>query len=339
MLLQAPPENPAKKSSLEARYPLVANELQDVKRSLLDILKPEAAILAENLQLSLSNTGKLFRPALLLLTSKACQASEITSQDIETAAVAELIHTATLIHDDVLDDAELRRGEPTLKTLRGNKIAVLSGDYLLAQASLKLSKLNNCKLVSIYAHVLSDLCDGEILQLQQQGNCLMDWSQYLRKTQCKTASLFEACTESAGVIHQQSDAIIEQLKAYGRHLGLAFQLADDLLDFTSTAEALGKPALEDLRQGIVTAPVILALQKTQGQERQKLETLIRAVFEDSTKVLPLLETLNDLNAITQTRDLALEHSEKAVQALACLPDSPYKTALADLATHAVDRVS
>jgi all-trans-nonaprenyl-diphosphate synthase len=340
-------ETNTNKNSLEARYPLVAEDLARVKTSLLAILKPEAAILAENMQLSLSNTGKLFRPALLLLTAKACGAQHATNADIETAAVAELIHTATLIHDDVLDDAELRRGEPTLKHLQGNKIAILSGDYLLAQASLKLSTLNHCRLVAIYAHVLSDLCDGELLQLQQERDVTVTWDAYLRKTQCKTATLFEACTESAGVIHQQPEAIIEALKAYGRHLGLAFQLADDLLDFTSDSEKLGKPALGDLQHGLLTAPIILALDATKHDStaHQALTARIEDIFSQEsdassdTAIQALLKTLEEEGYLEKARQLALEHAEHACQSLSVLEDTPYRQALEDLARHAVQRLA
>lgn len=335
----SPVQKPSTLAASSARFPWVAEELDAVKASLLEILTPEAMVLATRINATLKNTGKLFRPALLMLTSKACNHGSTTHDDIETAAVAELIHTATLIHDDVLDDADLRRGQATLKHLEGNRIAILAGDFLLAQASLKLSKLNNCRLVSIYAKVLADLCDGELLQLEQNKDLSTSWESYLRKTACKTATLFEACCESAGVIHQQSPEMIAQLKHYGQCLGIAFQLADDLLDFTASEKELGKPALEDLRQGILTAPVLLALRQT-PQNSPELATLtqqVQAVFEDEQAIEPLLLQLKTQGWLDKTQAMAMQYVEDAIKAIRHLPASEYRDALEGLARDAVQR--
>lgn len=317
---------------------LVQDELLAVCQAIQGIAWPNACDLTEALESTLSRPGKLFRPSLHLIAAKACNEGKVNDNDIQTAAVAELIHTATLLHDDVLDDASLRRGKPTLKHEAGNRVAILSGDYLLAQASLKLSELNNCRLVGIYAKVLSDLCQGEVYQMMHFQNIQMDWETYIEKTRCKTASLFQACGESVGVIHQLSEENIDNLKHYGYALGMAFQLMDDILDYTSTSTVMGKPVLDDLQNGILTAPVLLALKNSDATTRQNIEKNIAAAFEnDQTASIALQKELIDAGYIDKTRELAKKYYQEACDAVAFLPDSDYKTALHTLALSTIER--
>ena len=320
--------------SIEAQSPavFVQKELEAVKQRVLAIAEPRALVLAEALNHSLRRTGKLFRPVILLLMVKALNPNKaVDIAAIETAAVAEMIHTATLLHDDVLDDAELRRQNPTINATQGNKLAILAGDYLLAQASWKLSQLNNCRLVAIFAEVLTSLCDGELIQLTNQNNLELSWQDYELKTFCKTASLFQACAESAAIIAQSSAHEIESLKHYGKALGMAFQLQDDLLDFTATEEELGKPVLDDVKNGILTAPVLLALQDT--TLKPQLEALISNVIEtpSNENKQALLALLHDSNALQQTAQLVQEYTQQALNSISYLADSDYKTALMTLA--------
>ena len=281
-------------------YDLVQADLEAVKHSLTGVIPPESQVLAGTVAQSLDSGGKYLRPVVTLLAGKSLSAASDDKEGqrdyklTETAAVSEMIHIATLLHDDVLDESDLRRGKPTVRSLLGNKISVLSGDYLLAQASLKLSKLGSTRLVAIYAQVLADLCDGEVTQMT--GSFALDilnegslnspqdlesaWASYYHKTHCKTASLFAAGCEAAGVVNDLPEDQIQSLRAYGRNFGIVFQMVDDLLDYTSSAEEMGKPVLDDLRNGIINAPVLLALQskKLSAQEHAEFRKQIKTIF-------------------------------------------------------------
>lgn len=324
---------------IDAIYEPVQTDLVRVRESLLAIVPPETALLVESVHHAMGGEGKLFRPLLCLLASGA--SGQIESSHIETAAVAELIHVATLLHDDVLDDAGLRRGKATIRALWGNKISILSGDYLLAQASLKLSKLNNCRLVSIFATVLSNLCEGEVEQIHTSYNLKTSWDSYFKKSICKTASLFSACCESAGVLNHLPETEIQALKLFGEQFGIAFQIVDDLLDYTASAEKLGKPVLDDLKNGLLNAPVLIALEafEAQPEKRQTLETLVEKVFTEDPESLQqaLFALLEEADAIPKTLAMAEDYAEKARSAIRFLPPTPYLKALEGLTRYAIRR--
>lgn len=329
---------------IAAVYALLQSHLVSVEASLQAIITPQTETLAKSISHTLDAGGKMLRPVLLILLSGAT--GVIDSRHIETAAVAELIHVATLLHDDVLDDAATRRGLPTVKHLWGNKIAILSGDYLLAQASYKLSQLNDCRLVSIYAKVLGDLCEGEVLQLQAAYQLDPSWALYRQKSICKTAALFSACCESAGVLNACTDEQIEALKAFGIAFGLAFQMMDDLLDYTSTQQALGKPVFEDIRQGLVNAPILVALESypADSEDYADLKRILLALFEldaeaTDRKALEtaLYQHLEVTQAIAKTKALAEASLQEAMAFLGELPDSQYKAALYTLSEYALAR--
>lgn len=268
------------------------------------------------IEYALGTPGKLLRPMLCLMIAHATQPSSqgdsetaVTDNHITTAAVAEMIHVATLLHDDVLDDADTRRGKTTARLKWNNTIAILGGDYLLAQASRLLAQIGNIRLVSIYSDVLADLCDGEIEQLRTQYALTLDWESYYKKTRCKTASLFAAACESAGVLNQLDEPIIQHCKAFGDNVGQAFQLVDDLLDFQSTQAQTGKPILNDLRQGLITAPVLLAYEdgRLNSNEQSQLSGAIQQLFDDSNN----LTALDAIQAL-----LTKAHAYQATQAMA-----------------------
>ncbi|WP_303673217.1 polyprenyl synthetase family protein [Vampirovibrio chlorellavorus] len=324
--------------TLQQAFDLILAPLNSVKDNLKAIIPPQSAVLAETVEYSLLSGGKYLRPVVTLLCAQASKpqsASEI-HQAVEASAVAEMIHVATLLHDDVIDGSELRRGRKTVRAQWGNKISILSGDYLLAQASVKLAKLGNPRLVSIFAHVLADLCDGEVEQMNSSYHLDTAWDSYYRKTMCKTASLFSAGCESAGVINGLPEAQIQALKSYGHHFGIAFQVADDLLDYTATEAEMGKPVLDDLRNGLLTAPILLALEseKLSAEAQAELKQLTTQLFEtpsDETLIQKIQDYLTKADAVAGTQRLADQYVEKAKQSLDFLPDSEAKTALINLA--------
>lgn len=337
---------PAQAIDIDRIYAPVRADLKRVEASLKQIVTPEAALLMQAVSHSLEVNGKMFRPLLSLLMAGASGDTQapIDNRQIETAAVAELIHIATLMHDDVLDDADLRRGRQTVRSLWGNKVSILGGDYLLAQASLKLSRLDNCRLVSIFAQVLADLCEGEVEQIRTGYNLQPTWDSYYRKSRCKTASLFGACCEAAAVINALPEPHIQSLRLFGEKFGIAFQIIDDLLDYTSSADQLGKPVLEDLHNGILNAPVLIALERLQQEnpaQYERFKTIIEALFDehadrDALKQ-PLMDILDSVQAVEATRGLANRLITEARETLAFLPDSQYRQALLDLTDYAVQR--
>jgi all-trans-nonaprenyl-diphosphate synthase len=330
--------------SIQEVFALVLNPLNQVKDSLMAIIPPDSAVLAETVQYSLTGGGKYLRPVVTLLSGAATrrQTEAQQQQTIEAAAVAEMIHVATLLHDDVIDGSELRRGKKTVRAQWGNKVSVLSGDYLLAQASVKLSKLNNTRLVSIFAHVLADLCDGEVEQMHTSFRLDASWDSYYKKTICKTASLFSAGCESAGVINDLPEEHIQALRSYGHHFGLAFQIMDDLLDYTATETEMGKPVLDDLRNGLLTAPILLALESNQlsPTERQTLQAEVESLFShpsDETIIATIQNLLIKSQAIEETRRLAYRYIAEAEQSLTFVTDSVEKQALLSLVNYITQR--
>ncbi|MEB3287035.1 MAG: polyprenyl synthetase family protein [Vampirovibrionales bacterium] len=337
----------------QAFLALISTDLDAVKTSLKAIIPPQTDILADSISGSLNSGGKYLRPAITLLSGKALSESNSASKTTDAnlkmrhlsdvAAVSEMIHVATLLHDDVLDEADLRRGKTTIRAALGNKISVLSGDYLLAQASLKLAQLGNTRLVSIYAQVLADLCDGEVAQMTGSYDLASPieqlWERYRHKTYCKTASLFAAGCEAAGVVYGLCENDIQALRNFGTQFGMAFQVADDLLDYTSSEETMGKPVLGDLRHGLLNAPILLALTSNHlSQDEQKalandLGTILARSPQDieDAQLSPVLAWLEKAQAIAKTRDLIEEHTQNAIGSLAFLPESDSKTALTRLA--------
>jgi heptaprenyl diphosphate synthase len=315
----------------------VSQELRAVEQSIRHITLPEVSLLAEALMSAVSTPGKLMRPSLVLLSGGAT--GTIQAAHIEAGAVAELIHLATLLHDDVLDDADLRRGQPTVKAAFGNQIAILSGDYLLAQASLKLSQLNNCRLVSIFSIVLGALCAGEVQQAVTAYNIEASWENYYKKSNGKTAALFAACCEAAAVINQLAEHEVQQHRLYGEKLGLAFQVIDDLLDYTAKQSDFGKPVLDDLKNGLLNAPALLALEYSPN--RQGLQELIQRLWkaEGASEDLEalILDQFQSSHAFEKTKQLAENLIQEACDCLSPLPHSPYKTGLQDLAQYVLER--
>lgn len=339
--LDMPAEKPV--DALEI-YTLVQQDLYRVKDSLTRIIPPETELLADAIAHSMTNKGKLLRPVLCLLAAGAT--GGIAQPHIETAAVAELIHVATLLHDDVLDEADLRRGSETIRARWGNKISILSGDYLLAQASLKLSQLNHCRLVSIFATVLANLCEGEVEQIRLSYQLNTNWDSYFKKSICKTAALFGACCESVGVLNQLPEHEIQALRTYGEKFGIAFQVIDDLLDYTGSTDSLGKPILDDLKNGLLNAPILLALAHfpADSPERRELQALVTHLFEPSENgrdpyenQKALLALFEKADIVAQTLALAERYATEARHAIGFLPNTPYQQGLMALTHYVVRR--
>ncbi|MCC5624141.1 solanesyl diphosphate synthase [Nostoc sp. CHAB 5715] len=278
--------------------------------------------------------GKRIRPAIVLLISRATMLDqEITPRHRRLAEITEMIHTASLVHDDVVDESQMRRGVPTVHSLFGNRVAVLAGDFLFAQSSWYLANLDNLEVVKLLSEVIMDLATGEI---QQGINCFdygISIETYLKKSYYKAASLIANSSKAAGLLSDVSLETAEHLYDYGRHLGLAFQIMDDILDFTSTTDTLGKPAGSDLKSGNLTAPVLFAL-----KEKPYLEVLIERKFAQEGDLEQALALIQDSQGIQQARELAAHHAKLAIEHLAVLPPSESHQALINIAEYTLSRL-
>ncbi|HEY9616489.1 MAG TPA: solanesyl diphosphate synthase [Microcoleaceae cyanobacterium] len=278
--------------------------------------------------------GKRVRPAIVLLVSKATMlGEEITSRHRRLAEITEMIHTASLVHDDVVDESELRRGVPTVHSSFGNRIAVLAGDFLFAQSSWYLANLDNLEVVKLLSQVIMDLAEGEIQQGLSRFATDLSIEAYLEKSYYKTASLIANSSKAAAVLSETSEQLATALYGYGRNLGLAFQIVDDILDFTGSTEELGKPAGSDLKSGNLTAPVLYAL-----EEQPYLEKLIEREFAQPGDLEQALSLICDSQGIERSRELAREHARMAIECLADLPQSSYHQVLIKLTDYVLRRL-
>jgi len=317
--------------------------------SLFTPVEADLQILADNLKQLVGNRhpilyaaaehlfgagGKRIRPAIVLLISRATMLEkEITARHRRLAEITEMIHTASLVHDDVVDDSDLRRGVPTVHSLFGNRIAVLAGDFLFAQSSWYLANLDNLSVVKLLSEVIMDLADGEIQQGLSRFDASVTTESYIKKSYYKTASLMANSAKAAGILSEVSPEIAENLYNYGRHLGLAFQIVDDILDFTSSTDTLGKPVGSDLKSGNLTAPVLFAL-----AEQPHLETLIEREFVQDSDLEQALELIQNSQGVQQAKELAAYHAKLAAENISTLAISDSRQTLINLTDFVLSRL-
>jgi len=317
--------------------------------SLFTPVEADLQILADNLKQLVGNRhpilyaaaehlfgagGKRIRPAIVLLISRATMLEkEITARHRRLAEITEMIHTASLVHDDVVDDSDLRRGVPTVHSLFGNRIAVLAGDFLFAQSSWYLANLDNLPVVKLLSEVIMDLADGEIQQGLSRFDASVTTESYIKKSYYKTASLMANSAKAAGLLSEVSPEIAENLYNYGRHLGLAFQIVDDILDFTSSTDTLGKPVGSDLKNGNLTAPVLFAL-----AEQPHLETLIEREFTQDSDLEQALELIENSQGVPQAKELAAYHAKLAAENISTLAISDARQTLINLTDFVLSRL-
>ena len=278
--------------------------------------------------------GKRVRPAIVLLVARATMPDQdLTPRHRRLAEITEMIHTASLVHDDVVDEADLRRNVPTVNSLFDNRIAVLAGDFLFAQSSWYLANLDNLEVVKLLSEVIRDFAEGEILQGLNRFDTNLSIEMYLEKSYYKTASLIANSAKAAALLSEVSTEIAENLYNYGRNLGLAFQIVDDIFDFTGSTEILGKPAGSDLASGILTAPVLYAL-----EEKPFLQVLIEREFSEEEDLTKALSAIAESKGIEKARQLATNHAHLAVESLTCLKPSTACQALKELSEYVLSRL-
>jgi octaprenyl-diphosphate synthase len=279
--------------------------------------------------------GKRLRPALLLLSSKLCGFQGPAA--IRLGTVVELIHTATLVHDDVIDEADTRRGRPSTNSRWGDHTSVLAGDWLYMRAFNIALAERNFKILDLLIALTQAMVEGELLQLHWQRRMDISEDVYFELTYRKTACLFSACLRLGALLAGRSEEEENLLGAYGLNLGLSFQLIDDLLDFTSSEEILGKPIGNDLREGKVTLPLIYLLQRCGREEAQKVRSVLEEGGFNSVGFGEILELIDRYNTLRAARERAQEFAQKAKRCLEKFPDTPYKDALRSLPDFMLDR--
>ncbi len=278
--------------------------------------------------------GKRVRPAIVLLISRATLLEkDITQRHRRLAEITEMIHTASLVHDDVVDESEIRRNVPTVNSLFNNRVAVLAGDFLFGQSAWYLANLDNLEVVKLLSEVIKDMAEGEIQQGLNRFDTTTTIEKYLDKTYKKTASLIANSAKSAGLLSGVSTEMAENLYLYGRNIGLAFQIVDDILDFTGSTEALGKPAGSDLISGNLTIPVLYAL-----EEKPYLEKLIEREFAQPDDLEQALALVKESQGIKRSRELASNYAQLAVQNLVSLKPSESSQALIELGDYVLSRL-
>jgi geranylgeranyl pyrophosphate synthase len=279
----------------------------------------------------ISGGGKRLRPALVLLSAHLCGAEPEPA--LCAAAGVEMLHTATLVHDDLIDGSLMRRGVETLNAQWSPAATVLTGDYVFARAAYLVAQTNNVHLVQRFAETLMTICNGEIRQMLHSQRAHPSRQEYEQRIYAKTASLIALSAEAGAILAGASTDLIVALRTYGERLGLAFQVVDDVLDFVADTDTLGKPVGSDLRQGLVTLPVLLLLENEPDHP-----TLQRALMHPSNETVEeAVRVVVTSPAVEQALAIARDYSERAKAALAGLPESLYRNALLDLVDFSVHR--
>ena len=321
-------------------FGLVRRDLLQVEEELERQSRSNVQILSHLNRYLLSSGGKRLRPALLLLAAKVF-GEALDHSIISMAAVMEMLHTATLVHDDIIDGAAIRRGKKTVAQQWGNDIAVLLGDWLYMTAFETSLQQRNLEVLDVLTEATRKMTEGELLQLPLVGDLRITEEQHFEIVQRKTGFLFSASCRLGGVLRGASAVEKAALEDYGMNLGIAFQLTDDLLDFTSDAKKLGKPVLSDLREGKVTLPLIRLLDQYPKYEALVIEAMNEMGAETgeeneeaANKVLAILREYGQLEI---ARDEAMNYAARAQEALESLPDNQYRQALYDIAQFVVER--
>ena len=315
----------------------VDNDLHILTENLKQLVGARHPILRAAAEHLFDAGGKRIRPAVVLLVARATivdgGAEDISPRHRRLAEITEMIHTASLVHDDVVDEANLRRNVPTVHSLFDNKVAVLAGDFLFAQSSWYLANLDNLEVVKLLSEVIRDFAEGEILQSLNSFDPNLTVEAYLEKSYYKTASLIANSAKAAGILSGVSQEIANNLYQYGRNLGLAFQIVDDIFDFTGSTKILGKPTSSDLANGILTVPVLYAM-----EEKPYLQVLIEREFSEEGDLEEALDLVRNGNSITRTKELATTYAGLAKQNLECLSVSDSSEALRELTDYALSRL-
>jgi len=318
---------------LTAIYEPIRQDLVQVEDRLKAVCEVDFPHLSQLLDYSLRSGGKRVRPALVLLSGKFYR------YDLEhllpMAAAIEVLHTATLVHDDAIDNSMVRHGRPTINKEWGEDRAILLGDYLLAKSEELVADTRNLRVIKLFAQTIMTISGGELNQAFNAFNLEQTEQQYLERIASKTASLLTLATESGAILSQAPEKSVGALKEYGYNLGSAFQIVDDILDFIGTEEEMGKPVGSDLAEGTLTLPAILLLQRYPGDN--PVRRLFRHQGDDGENIRLAIEQIRDSSIIADCYKLASDYRARAHRNLSLLPDNDSRRALAELVDYVVVR--
>jgi octaprenyl-diphosphate synthase len=311
----------------------IADDMRAVDQLIRHRLASEVVLINQISEYIINSGGKRLRPALLLLVANALGVT--SPHRFELAAVIEFIHTSTLLHDDVVDESDLRRGRQTANALFGNAASVLVGDFLYSRSFEMMVSVDNMRVMQILARATNVIAEGEVLQLLNMHDPDVDEARYLQVIKYKTATLFEAATQLAAVLANADAQTEAAVLEYGGRLGTAFQLMDDWLDYAGDTDAMGKNAGDDLREGKPTLPLIHVLQHGTPEER----ALVREAIENggTDKFEPILAAITRTGALDYTLARAQEEADAAAQIISTLPSSQYKNSLLELCSYSIAR--
>ena len=324
-----------RKSDIDGVFRYLKDDLRKVERALVKHLKspvPLVPVVGRHITLS---GGKRFRPAVLLLVAEAC--GYTGPRRIVMSVVTEYMHNATLLHDDVVDGGMVRRGKPAANVVYGNSVSILVGDFLFARASQLMTEDGDLDVLGIYARTLVSLSEGEVLQLMKSADRNISEEEYLRVVYHKTASLIAAATETGAVLAGAGPPVRRKMFEYGRSVGIAFQLVDDILDYVGSEKELGKRPLQDLREGKITLPLIHALREAGMADRERAAEILGRGKCSEREISFLSGMVARNGGLEYTRRRAQAHVDRGKRFLASLPASPARDGLESLSEYIVSR--
>ena len=324
-----------KTTAVERLQALVAKDMKDVNRAILDRMQSPVALIPQLAGHLIASGGKRLRPMLTLACAKLI-GYEGKRQN-KLAACVEFIHTATLLHDDVVDESKLRRGQETANEIWGNQASVLVGDFLFSRSFELMVEDGSLKVLKILSSASSVIAEGEVLQLSVAGDVSTSEEVYLQVIESKTAALFAAACEIAGVVAEQGDKVETALRDYGKYLGIAFQLADDALDYSARQVTLGKTIGDDFREGKLTLPVMLAYRRGGDEEQAFWKRTMEDHDQSDADLTQALAYMAKHDTLTDTLRRAHHYGDMAKDALAIFPDTDAKEILCDIVDFSIER--
>ncbi len=315
---------------------LLTRDLTAIDNLITQELASSVPLTQEITQHIFKSGGKRLRPLLLILIAKSCSATNaLNTRHFELAAVIEFVHTATLLHDDVIDNSDMRRGKKTANAIWNNQASVLVGDFLYSRAFQILSRQNNPRIMETLAETTNAIAEGELRQLMNQHNPELSEEDYFKVITEKTAQLFAAAAEIGAILSNAPTKTQQAAAYYGLHIGIAFQIIDDLLDYTASSDTTGKNLGDDLADSKTTLPIIYAIQASDKPQADYLKETIQQ--GNATEIDNVIRILKETKALEKTREQAIFHTKKATAVLANFPESAYRQAMEDLLLFAVQR--
>lgn len=312
---------------------LIADDMGAVNSLIQKRLQSDVVLINQLSHYIIGNGGKRLRPMLALMTARACGYQG--QHHIDIAAIVEFIHTATLLHDDVVDESDMRRGKDTANNIWGNQAAVLVGDFLYSRAFEMMVDVGEMRVMQVLSQATNIIAEGEVLQLLNCNDPDTTEARYLEVIYSKTAKLFEAASQLGAILAGKSPQEEKAMADYGMHLGTAFQVIDDILDYSASADEMGKNVGDDLAEGKPTLPLIIALQRSDGDNAQMIRTAIEEGGLD--RIDEILQVIDQTGALDYAYEVAQKETQLAVECLSHLPETAEKTALTELAWFSVKR--